>query len=104
MDNCPEIICTPRRAAGGFLRISVLWCGVVLPRSRAWANILLMKIKHNRKTFTLIDEHGSATHPIEDLRKRLDYYRRAQLRFPNSVNQYDEIVAALEKLAKQIRA
>lgn len=63
-----------------------------------------MQVSHDNKSFTLISRHWTGTYPIEELLVQLALYRRAQELFPKSANQYNEAVAALEKLAKQIGA
>jgi len=71
--------------------------------SRGQSQNAAMKATHDETTFTLTGTYWSATYPLEELPKWLAFYRRQKERFPKAGNSYDETVASLEALAKELR-
>ncbi|WJS84455.1 hypothetical protein [Paracoccus sp. TOH] len=63
-----------------------------------------MKATHDESTFTLTGNIWSATYPLEELPKWLDFYRDRCERFPRAASSYAATIAALEALEKALAA
>lgn len=60
-----------------------------------------MKATRDGDTLTLTGRYWSATHPMTDLPRLLDWYRGQSERFPKAMGAYDATIAALESLSEK---